>query len=242
MALSEYKAHADIGGGYSISAELPADGQLGKNSYTDASYNITTDLVSAIDIIDANKPFGTFVSTNNPQEIISSKSSLTITAKDSGIFGADKHNQTINLSDVSLLSSNVGTVFATSTTPLDYRDENLASKLVTQRITGNFKTIKADIVSRNYQFGVSNDFFPGALIYNNGGLQIVGESEENPGGHIEKLAISSTVTSSKTARGVAIYSYGSGPTYFTEQQIYMPIDQIGEEDNRFGAGIASIKF
>lgn len=224
-----------------FASELPVDGQLSSNVYKDPHYDINSDLVSAIPIKDTNKKLGAFASNDNPQEITSSKPSLTITAVGGGgIFLANNHSQTISLSDVSLLSSNVGTVFAISTTPLDFRDEDLASKLITQRITGNFKTIKAEVVSRNFQFGIANDFFPGALIYNNGGFQILGESEEHPGGHIEKLAISSTLATSKTARGVAIFSYGSGPTYFSDQQIYMSIDQIGEEDNRFGAGIASV--
>ncbi len=239
LALLEYCTH---GGGYSISAELPIDGQLGKNSYTDTVYNITSDLVSALPITTASQKPGTFASNNNSQEITSSKPSLTITALGGGgIFLANNHNQTINLSDVSLLSSNVGTVFAISTTPLDYRDENLASKLITQRVTGNFKTIAADITMNNYQFGLANDPQAGALIYNKNGLQILGESEDNPGGFIEKMALtlSSSVTKNN-ARGVAILNYGSGPNYFSDQQIYMPINQIGDEDNRFGAGVESV--
>lgn len=237
LVLLEYCIHGGV-----FASELPVDGQLNSNVYKDPHYDINSDLVSTIPIKDINKKLGAFASNDNPQEITSSKPSLTITAVGGGgIFLANNHNQTINLSDVSLLSSNVGTVFALNTKELDYRNQDNLAKIITQRVLGKFGTIQADITMNNMQFGLSMGPSPGALIYNQHGLQILGESPDNPGGFIEKMTITlSSKVTKNSARGVAILNYGSGPNYFSDQQIYMPINQIGDEDNRFGAGVESV--
>jgi len=188
-----------------------------------------------------------FSSATTAQEIQSTKNSLTISAMGgAGIFFATVNKQTIDIPDADLLSSQTGRVFVVSYDKLvSATDPDAVASAVTQRITGNFKTLKADISGRAaiVQFGLGvGAFQPGALISNNGGVQILGVSQEEAGGQIDKMIMNTTRTSSaySTERGVAISNRAPGFGWLGDQQIYMPINQIGEEDNRFGAGVANV--
>lgn len=236
-----------IGGGVSYSADLPTDGNLGTTAYKDSSYTITDDLQSTITVGMNTIKNPVFSSATTAQEIQSTKNSLTISAMGgAGIFFATVNKQTIDIPDADLLSSQTGRVFVVSYDKLvSATDPDAVASAVTQRITGNFKTLKADISGRAaiVQFGLGvGAFQPGALISNNGGVQILGVSQEEAGGQIDKMIMNTTRTSSaySTERGVAISNRAPGFGWLGDQQIYMPINQIGEEDNRFGAGVANV--
>lgn len=234
-------------GGVSYSADLPTDGNLGTTAYKDSSYTITDDLQSTITVGMNTIKNPVFSSATTAQEIQSTKNSLTISAMGgAGIFFATVNKQTIDIPDADLLSSQTGRVFVVSYDKLvSATDPDAVASAVTQRITGNFKTLKADISRRAaiVQFGLGiGAFQPGALISNNGGVQILGVSQEEAGGQIDKMIMNTTRTSSaySTERGVAISNRAPGFGWLGDQQIYMPINQIGEEDNRFGAGVANV--
>lgn len=234
-------------GGVSYSADLPTDGNLGTTAYKDSSYTITDDLQSTITVGMNTIKNPVFSSATTAQEIQSTKNSLTISAMGgAGIFFATVNKQTIDIPDADLLSSQTGRVFVVSYDKLvSATDPDAVACAVTQRITGNFKTLKADISGRAaiVQFGLGvGAFQPGALISNNGGVQILGVSQEEAGGQIDKMIMNTTRTSSaySTERGVAISNRAPGFGWLGDQQIYMPINQIGEEDNRFGAGVANV--
>lgn len=234
-------------GGVSYSADLPTDGNLGTTAYKDSSYTITDDLQSTITVGMNTIKNPVFSSATTAQEIQSTKNSLTISAMGgAGIFFATVNKQTIDIPDADLLSSQTGRVFVVSYDKLvSATDPDAVASAVTQRITGNFKTLKADISGRAaiVQFGLGvGAFQPGALISNNGGVQILGVSQEEAGGQIDKMIMNTTRTSSaySTERGVAISNRAPGFGWLGDQQIYMPINQIGEEDNRFGAGVANV--
>lgn len=236
-----------IMGGGAYAADLPADGNLGTAAYKESSYTITDDLRSTITVgmNTINNPV--FSSATAAQDIQSTKDSLTISAMGgAGIFYASVNKQTINIPDADLLSSETGRIFVVHYDKLvSATDPDAVASAVTQRITGNFNTLKADISKRAYlvQFGMgAGTFQPGALISNDGGVQILGTSEEEPGGKIDKIVMATTTTSSaySTERGVAIYNRAPGFGWLGDQRIYMPINQIGEEDNRFGAGVANV--
>lgn len=234
-------------GGVSHSADLPTDGNLGTTAYKDSSYTITDDLQSTITVGMNTIKNPVFSSATTAQEIQSTKNSLTISAMGgAGIFFATVNKQTIDIPDADLLSSQTGRVFVVSYDKLvSATDPDAVASAVTQRITGNFKTLKADISGRAaiVQFGLGvGAFQPGALISNNGGVQILGVSQEEAGGQIDKMIMNTTRTSSaySTERGVAISNRAPGFGWLGDQQIYMPINQIGEEDNRFGAGVANV--
>lgn len=234
-------------GGVSYSADLPTDGNLGTTAYKDSSYTITDDLQSTITVGMNTIKNPVFSSATTAQEIQSTKNSLTISAMGgAGIFFATVNKQTIDIPDADLLSSQTGRVFVVSYDKLVSATEpDAVASAVTQRITGNFKTLKADISGRAaiVQFGLGvGAFQPGALISNNGGVQILGVSQEEAGGQIDKMIMNTTRTSSaySTERGVAISNRAPGFGWLGDQQIYMPINQIGEEDNRFGAGVANV--
>lgn len=234
-------------GGVSYSADLPTDGNLGTTAYKDSSYTITDDLQSTITVGMNTIKNPVFSSATTAQEIQSTKNSLTISAMGgAGIFFATVNKQTIDIPDADLLSSQTGRVFVVSYDKLvSATDPDAIASAVTQRITGNFKTLKADISGRAaiVQFGLGvGAFQPGALISNNGGVQILGVSQEEVGGQIDKMIMNTTRTSSaySTERGVAISNRAPGFGWLGDQQIYMPINQIGEEDNRFGAGVANV--
>lgn len=236
-----------MGGGVSYSADLPTDGNLGTTAYKDSSYTITDDLQSTITVGMNTIKNPVFSSATTAQEIQSTKNSLTISAMGgAGIFFATVNKQTIDIPDADLLSSQTGRVFVVSYDKLvSATDPDAVASAVTQRITGNFKTLKADISGRAaiVQFGLGvGAFQPGALISNNGGVQILGVSQEEAGGQIDKMIMNTTRTSSaySTERGVAISNRAPGFGWLGDQQIYMPINQIGEEDNRFGAGVANV--
>lgn len=236
-----------IEGGVSYSADLPTDGNLGTTAYKDSSYTITDDLQSTITVGMNTIKNPVFSSATTAQEIQSTKNSLTISAMGgAGIFFATVNKQTIDIPDADLLSSQTGRVFVVSYDKLvSATDPDAVASAVTQRITGNFKTLKADISGRAaiVQFGLGvGAFQPGALISNNGGVQILGVSQEEAGGQIDKMIMNTTRTSSaySTERGVAISNRAPGFGWLGDQQIYMPINQIGEEDNRFGAGVANV--
>lgn len=233
--------------GVSYSADLPIDGNLGTTAYKDSSYTITDDLQSTITVGMNTIKNPVFSSATTAQEIQSTKNSLTISAMGgAGIFFATVNKQTIDIPDADLLSSQTGRVFVVSYDKLvSATDPDAIASAVTQRITGNFKTLKADISGRAaiVQFGLGvGAFQPGALISNNGGVQILGVSQEEAGGQIDKMIMNTTRTSSaySTERGVAISNRAPGFGWLGDQQIYMPINQIGEEDNRFGAGVANV--
>lgn len=233
--------------GVSYSADLPTDGNLGTTAYKDSSYTITDDLQSTITVGMNTIKNPVFSSATTAQEIQSTKNSLTISAMGgAGIFFATVNKQTIDIPDADLLSSQTGRVFVVSYDKLvSATDPDAVASAVTQRITGNFKTLKADISGRAaiVQFGLGvGAFQPGALISNNGGVQILGVSQEEAGGQIDKMIMNTTRTSSaySTERGVAISNRAPGFGWLGDQQIYMPINQIGEEDNRFGAGVANV--
>ncbi len=234
-------------GGVSYSADLPTDGNLGTTAYKDSSYTITDDLQSTITVGMNTIKNPVFSSATTAQEIQSTKNSLTISAMGgAGIFFATVNKQTIDIPDADQLSSQTGRVFVVSYDKLvSATDPDAVASAVTQRITGNFKTLKADISGRAaiVQFGLGvGAFQPGALISNNGGVQILGVSQEEAGGQIDKMIMNTTRTSSaySTERGVAISNRAPGFGWLGDQQIYMPINQIGEEDNRFGAGVANV--
>lgn len=234
-------------GGVSYSADLPTDGNLGTTAYKDSSYTITDDLQSTITVGMNTIKNPVFSSATTAQEIQSTKNSLTISAMGgAGIFFATVNKQTIDIPDADLLSSQTGRVFVVSYDKLvSATDPDAVASAVTQRITGNFKTLKADISGRAaiVQFGLGvGAFQPGALISNNGGVQILGVSQEEAGGQIDKMIMNTTRTSSaySTERGVAISNRAPGFGWLGDQQIYMPINQIGEEDNRFDAGVANV--
>lgn len=234
-------------GGVSYSTDLPTDGNLGTTAYKDSSYTITDDLQSTITVGMNTIKNPVFSSATTAQEIQSTKNSLTISAMGgAGIFFATVNKQTIDIPDADQLSSQTGRVFVVSYDKLvSATDPDAVASAVTQRITGNFKTLKADISGRAaiVQFGLGvGAFQPGALISNNGGVQILGVSQEEAGGQIDKMIMNTTRTSSaySTERGVAISNRAPGFGWLGDQQIYMPINQIGEEDNRFGAGVANV--
>ena len=165
------------------------------------------------------------------QNIFSTVPQLHISAKGGKVFKS-AGKQTIALTGQTIISSETGNIFHT---------DGVGSS---QIVTGNFKELIANVGANKpsrpgfllFGYGVSGS--DGGVIYNSHGEQILGKSSTEPEGVIEKISIncSLTGTQSSTGRGVAIRNFEAE----ARQMIYMPIEQIGDEEQPFTVGVEDV--
>lgn len=169
---------------------------------------------------------------SSEQNIFSTVPQLHISAKGGKVFKS-AGKQTIALTGQTIISSETGNIFHT--------DGAGSSQIV----TGNFKELLANVGRYKpattpgfllFGYGLSGSY--GGVIFNSHGEQILGKSPTEPEGVIEKISIncSLTGTQSSTGRGVAVRNFEAE----ARQMIYMPIEQIGDEDQPFTTGVEDV--
>lgn len=206
-------------------------GDLGSVENLGADYQIIGDISSSISLGEKNNRTMALFRSSLEQNIFSTVPQLHISAKGGKVFKS-AGKQTIALTGQTIISSETGNIFHT---------DGVGSS---QIVTGNFKELIANVGANKpsrpgfllFGYGVSGS--DGGVIYNSHGEQILGKSSTEPEGVIEKISIncSLTGTQSSTGRGVAIRNFEAE----ARQMIYMPIEQIGDEEQPFTVGVEDV--
>lgn len=215
-------------------------GNTGTSQYTGTEYELAGNITSTFAVNAAAKPI--ISSANNAQTVSSTDNNLSITAGGGQVFYAQNNNQTIDLAHVVKISAGSGKIFWTRGNLTEMNPDNQPH----QKVTGYFDELNANTQSARMGVIMKSD----GVIHNNSGVQIFGNSIEDPAGAIGKITVNSTSTGLQTNRGTAIANIGSGnrgtadasgnvPHAASVQRIYMPIGQIGESSSRFFYGVFS---
>lgn len=225
-------------GDISLSADISGD--LGTVQSTQGSYEIVGDITSKISLGERFNRESAVFNALVDQTIFNSEllNSFQIVSKGGSVFkSGSKHSQTISFTgDVSITAS-TGRIFEVN---------GVGS---TQKVTGTFSTLTAEVLANKvarpgflgFGYGISGPNL--GVISNTSGKQLIGNSEKDPGGSIDRILINSTLTGaqSSTGRGVGIINIEQGGSARdASQHIYLPINQIGSESQPFTAGVQDI--
>ena len=180
---------------------------------------------------------GIFISSSSAQLINNtSVSPITISALGGTLFKTGKFDQTINLGEISKLTTKSGLIFSSG--------NSATQSPQTQKITGSIDEIVIDVGSSAQRFGyglnLTSQSHQGAVFSNVGGVQIFGDPNETSDGKINKISIlSSEKPGTSTNRGVVFLNYGE-PLGTGNQQVYVSVGSIGEAGQRFGTAVLDV--
>ncbi|WP_282197440.1 autotransporter outer membrane beta-barrel domain-containing protein [Turicimonas muris] len=207
---------------------------------TGSDYTFTGDAQSSLPTGMNTYGKGIFISSSSAQLINNTSGSpITISALGGTLFKTGKFDQTINLGEISKLTTKSGLIFSSG--------NSSPQSPQTQKITGSIEEIVIDVGSSalrlGYGLNLTSQTHQGAVFSNVGGVQIFGDPNEASDGKINKISILSSekpgASTYSTNRGVVFLNYGE-PLGTGNQQVYVSVGSIGEAGQRFGTAVLDV--